>query len=125
MFRNYFAAALRNLARNRLYSGIGIFALSIGLCAALLMGLMAYSELSYDHFIAGFQHTYLAGAVLMPPGRAPMYNAESPSAAAALLKNIPNPTDADIDAYVDNICRCGTYPRVRAAIHKAAAGSRV
>jgi isoquinoline 1-oxidoreductase alpha subunit len=45
-------------------------------------------------------------------------------AAAALLKNIPNPTDADIDAYVDNICRCGTYPRVRAAIHKAAAGSR-
>ena len=45
-------------------------------------------------------------------------------AAAALLKNIPNPTDQDIDAYVDNICRCGTYPRVRAAIHKAAAGSK-
>jgi isoquinoline 1-oxidoreductase alpha subunit len=41
-------------------------------------------------------------------------------AAAALLKNIPKPTDADIDMYVDNICRCGTYPRVRAAIHKAA-----
>ena len=33
-------------------------------------------------------------------------------------------TDADIDTYVDNICRCGTYPRVRAAIHKAAAGSK-
>jgi isoquinoline 1-oxidoreductase alpha subunit len=46
-------------------------------------------------------------------------------AAAALLRNIPNPTDQDIDTYVDNICRCGTYPRVRAAIHKAAAGSRV
>jgi isoquinoline 1-oxidoreductase alpha subunit len=41
-------------------------------------------------------------------------------AAAALLEQIPNPTDADIDLYVDNICRCGTYPRVRAAIHKAA-----
>jgi isoquinoline 1-oxidoreductase alpha subunit len=41
-------------------------------------------------------------------------------AAAALLKANPNPTDADIDAHVDNICRCGTYPRVRAAIHKAA-----
>jgi isoquinoline 1-oxidoreductase alpha subunit len=41
-------------------------------------------------------------------------------AAAALLKNIPNPTDADIDRYVDNLCRCGTYPRIRAAIHKAA-----
>jgi isoquinoline 1-oxidoreductase alpha subunit len=45
-------------------------------------------------------------------------------AAAALLQKIPNPSDADIDAYVDNICRCGTYPRVRAAIHKAAAGSK-
>jgi len=42
-------------------------------------------------------------------------------AATALLKKIPNPTDADIDAYVNNICRCGTYPRVRAAIHKVAA----
>lgn len=41
-------------------------------------------------------------------------------AAAALLKKIPKPTDADIDAQVSNICRCGTYPRVRAAIHKAA-----
>jgi isoquinoline 1-oxidoreductase alpha subunit len=45
-------------------------------------------------------------------------------AAAALLERIPNPTDADIDTYVDNLCRCGTYPRIRAAIHKAAAGSR-
>jgi len=45
-------------------------------------------------------------------------------AAAALLEKIPNPTDQDIDSYVDNICRCGTYPRVRAAIHKAAAGTK-
>jgi isoquinoline 1-oxidoreductase alpha subunit len=45
-------------------------------------------------------------------------------AAAALLERIPAPTDQDIDTYVDNICRCGTYPRIRAAIHKAAAGSR-
>jgi isoquinoline 1-oxidoreductase alpha subunit len=41
-------------------------------------------------------------------------------AAAALLERTPRPTDADIDAQVSNICRCGTYPRVRAAIHKAA-----
>lgn len=41
-------------------------------------------------------------------------------AAAALLKQIPQPTDDDIDQYVTNICRCGTYPRVRAAIHQAA-----
>jgi len=41
-------------------------------------------------------------------------------AAAALLKQTPQPTDEDINAAVDNICRCGTYPRIRAAIHKAA-----
>jgi len=41
-------------------------------------------------------------------------------AAAALLQENPNPTDDDIDAAITNICRCGTYPRVRAAIHKAA-----
>jgi isoquinoline 1-oxidoreductase alpha subunit len=40
--------------------------------------------------------------------------------AAALLAERPKPTDADIDAYVTNLCRCGTYPRVRAAIHQAA-----
>jgi isoquinoline 1-oxidoreductase alpha subunit len=43
--------------------------------------------------------------------------------AAALLQSVPKPTDADIDAAMSgNICRCGTYPRIRAAI-KQAAGS--
>ena len=41
-------------------------------------------------------------------------------AAAALLESKPQPTDADIDAAMTNICRCGTYQRVRAAIHRAA-----
>jgi isoquinoline 1-oxidoreductase subunit alpha len=41
-------------------------------------------------------------------------------AAAALLKAKPKPTDADIDAAMTNICRCGTYPRIRAGIHMAA-----
>ena len=40
-------------------------------------------------------------------------------AAAALLKQKPKPTDADIDAAITNICRCGTYARVRKAIHAA------
>jgi len=40
--------------------------------------------------------------------------------AAALLKDNPNPSDEDIDAAMTNICRCGTYKRVRAAIHTAA-----
>jgi isoquinoline 1-oxidoreductase alpha subunit len=43
--------------------------------------------------------------------------------ATALLASKPKPTDADIDAAMDgNICRCGTYPRIRAAIHQAAGG---
>jgi len=41
-------------------------------------------------------------------------------AAVALLKQKPKPTDADIDREMTNICRCGTYPRIRAAIHRAA-----
>ena len=44
-------------------------------------------------------------------------------AAAALLQRAPRPTDADIDEAMTNICRCGTYQRVRAAI-KRAAGAR-
>jgi isoquinoline 1-oxidoreductase alpha subunit len=43
-------------------------------------------------------------------------------AAAALLAKTPHPTDADIDEAMTNICRCGTYPRIRAAIHRAAKG---
>jgi isoquinoline 1-oxidoreductase alpha subunit len=42
-------------------------------------------------------------------------------AATALLQKNPNPTDAEIDqSMAGNLCRCGTYPRIRAAIHRAA-----
>jgi isoquinoline 1-oxidoreductase alpha subunit len=41
-------------------------------------------------------------------------------AAAALLQVKPRPTDGDIDAAITNICRCGTYARIRQAIHAAA-----
>jgi isoquinoline 1-oxidoreductase alpha subunit len=41
-------------------------------------------------------------------------------AAAALLRANPQPSDADIDTAITNICRCGTYQRIRAAIHDAA-----
>jgi isoquinoline 1-oxidoreductase alpha subunit len=45
-------------------------------------------------------------------------------AAAALLQKTPRPTDADIDAAMTNICRCGTFQRIRAAIHMAAGQTR-
>ncbi|MEO0338743.1 MAG: 2Fe-2S iron-sulfur cluster-binding protein, partial [Bacteroidota bacterium] len=41
-------------------------------------------------------------------------------AAAALIDKIPNPTDDDIDNNIVNVCRCGTYVRMRKAIHRAA-----
>ena len=45
--------------------------------------------------------------------------------AVALLAQVPTPSDADIDhALSGNICRCGTYPRIRAAVHRAAALSK-
>jgi isoquinoline 1-oxidoreductase subunit alpha len=42
-------------------------------------------------------------------------------AVAALLRDKPAPSDAEIDAAITNICRCGTYQRIRAAIHAVAA----
>ena len=45
-------------------------------------------------------------------------------AAVALLKAKPRPTDRDIDEAMTNICRCGTYQRIRAAVHLAAGNSR-
>jgi isoquinoline 1-oxidoreductase alpha subunit len=45
-------------------------------------------------------------------------------AATALLAKKPQPTDADIDAAMTNICRCGTYQRIRAAVHMAADTSK-
>ena len=43
-------------------------------------------------------------------------------AVVALLRDRPTPTDAEIDATITNLCRCGTQPRVRRAIHRAARG---
>ncbi|MCV2421733.1 (2Fe-2S)-binding protein [Paucibacter sp. DJ2R-2] len=45
-------------------------------------------------------------------------------AATALLRSTPKPSDADIDAGISNLCRCGTYQRIRAGIHAAAAQVR-
>ena len=45
-------------------------------------------------------------------------------AAVALLKQKPNPSDADIDEAMTNLCRCGTYQRIRRAIHRAAQEAR-
>lgn len=59
MFRNYFATALRNLGRNRVYAGVTIAGLALGFAAALLIGLFVRDEYSYDRFIPGHEDVYL------------------------------------------------------------------
>jgi putative ABC transport system permease protein len=59
MLRNYLAAALSNLARNRFYAGITIAGLAIGFASALLIGLYLRHELTYDRFIPGHDHVFL------------------------------------------------------------------
>jgi putative ABC transport system permease protein len=90
MLLNYLAVALRDLAQNRLYSGISIFGLAVGLGAATLAGVVLRSELTYEHFTAGYENTYFAATVGTPTGRAPFYSPGAPAFVAGILKlNLP------------------------------------
>jgi len=73
MFRNCLAAALRHMARNRLYAAISVFGLSVGMCTALLAALIVHTELSHDHFIPGYDRVYMGVTVITPPGHATIY----------------------------------------------------
>jgi putative ABC transport system permease protein len=73
MFRNCLAAALRHLARNKLYTAISVLGLAIGLCTALLAALVVHDRLSQDHFIPGYERVYVGVTVIRPPGNAPLY----------------------------------------------------
>src|SRR5579862_9105935 len=86
MVRNYFATALRHLARNRLYAAISIAGLAIGICSALIAALVIESEVRYDTFLPGYEQTYLAVTVGTPPGHAPFYYDKSSSRLAAILR---------------------------------------
>jgi putative ABC transport system permease protein len=71
MFRNYLAAALRNLSRNRLYAGVTIFGLAVGFASALLIGLYLRHEFTYDRFIPGHDRVFLMNQVYMAPNKPP------------------------------------------------------
>jgi putative ABC transport system permease protein len=86
MFRNYLAAALRNLARNRLYAGITIAGLAIGFAAALLIALFVRDEYSYDKFIPGYQRVYRLSQVITYKGSKPTDNFYTPTRLAAALR---------------------------------------
>jgi putative ABC transport system permease protein len=90
MFRNYLMAALRNLARNRLYAGINIGGLAVGFAAALLIGLFVRDEFSYDSFIPGYRHVYRVSTLRIVPGRSPMFvEVTAPDVAAWLKLDFP------------------------------------
>jgi len=67
--RSYLAAALRNLARNKMHAGINIAALAIGFAAAMLIALYVHDELNYDRFIPGYQQVYRVEMLASSPGR--------------------------------------------------------
>jgi putative ABC transport system permease protein len=73
MFRHCMAAALRHLARNKLYTSISVLGLSVGLCTSLLAALVIHSQLSHDHFIPGYDRIYVVVSAITPPGHATIY----------------------------------------------------
>ena len=86
MFRHLFITALRDLARSPLQSLIAIGGLAIGLCAAILAGLVILNQTSYDHFLPGYERIYLATVKGTLGGRPPDYFPYSPHDVGARLR---------------------------------------
>jgi isoquinoline 1-oxidoreductase alpha subunit len=118
-----------NLKGAKYGCGIG----ACGACTVLVDGRAVRSCMTRAGSVAGQHITTIEG--LSPEGMHPVQaaweavdvaqcgycQAGQIMAATALLEHNPHPTDADIDAAMSgNLCRCGTYPRIREAIHHAA-----
>ena len=118
-----------NLKGSKYGCGIGV----CGACTVLIDGKATRSCMTQVGSVAGAHITTIEG--LSPNGLHPVQaaweavdvaecgycQAGQIMAAAALLERTPHPTDAEIDAAMSgNLCRCGTYPRIREAIHHAA-----
>ncbi len=73
MFLNCLAAALRHLSRNRLYTSVSVIGLAIGLSTALIAGLVIHNQYSYDHFVPGYERTYIIQTVVSPAAMARQY----------------------------------------------------
>ena len=71
MLRNYLLTALRNLARNPLYAAITILGLAVAFTATILIGQYVRGELTYDHWIPGYQRVYKITNTLVQPGQPP------------------------------------------------------
>src|ERR1700684_2580912 len=85
MFRNYLSAAWGDLRRSPVQSFIAIGGLAIGLCAAILAGLVILNQTSYDHFIPGYERVYLATVKATLGGGPPDYFPYTPHDLGARL----------------------------------------
>lgn len=90
MWGNYFAAAIRNLFRDRAYAAINIFGLALGFTAMLFIALYVRDEYSYDRWFPEADRTYRIWMEATPPGRAPIrMPTTSPNIARALELEFP------------------------------------
>jgi putative ABC transport system permease protein len=86
MLGNYLAAALGDLARNRVYAAISIFGLAVGIAAALLTAVLLRNHFSYEHFISNHDETYVVLSAMLPTGGEPRYSSHTSSLVAGLLR---------------------------------------
>jgi putative ABC transport system permease protein len=107
MFRNYLAAAIRNLTRNGPYAGITIAGLSIAFAAAILIGLYVRDELSFDRWIPGHERVFLINEQIRGVGQ-PINSDATPEEIADLLK-----LDFPQAQYVARLTGGGLPPAIR------------
>ncbi len=79
MLSDHLSAAVRNLGRNRVYGGLNIVGLALGLAAAVLTGLYVRSELSYDRFAADHDRAFVVTSELRSPGQATVASDYAPA----------------------------------------------
>jgi putative ABC transport system permease protein len=126
MLRNFLAAALRNLARNRFYAVVSIACIAVGLAATFLA--VAYTDhlRSYNRWIADYQHVYLISMAYTLPGVEPIEmemtpldvaawatsNAPGVIAKARIVKGYPVVRQGDVEAFQEIVYADGTLFRV-------------
>jgi putative ABC transport system permease protein len=89
MLRNYLAAALRSMGRNRLYTTINIVGLAVGLAVSMLIFLFIRDELSYEHFIPDYQDVYRLSVVAHLTSGPQVLDTSPPDAAGWLKLDFP------------------------------------
>lgn len=95
MLRNYLAAALRNLGRNRFYGALSILGLALGLAAAILATLYVVSELRFDRFIPEHDRVFVVTSDLRSPSQVPVVSDYAPAwIARRVREGVPQATGA-------------------------------